>query len=41
MASAQQETINVSTKASLEIQVKNFNMINFGGLDIPNLKDQQ
>ena len=35
MASAQQQTINVSTKASLEIQVKNFNTINFGGIDIP------
>jgi len=35
MASAQQETINISTKASLEIQKKNFNTINFNGVTIP------
>ena len=35
MASSQQQTINVSTKASLEIQKKNYNTINFGGINIP------
>ena len=35
MASAQQESINVSTKVALEIQKKNFNTINFGGIRFP------
>jgi hypothetical protein len=35
MASAQQQTINVATKATLELQKKQFNTINFGGITLP------